>query len=691
MEHSLASYSKILWKKITRSWSLDLRSLSLFRIGLALVIIGDLLLRSRYLMEHYTDMGIFPRQGYFSLWEGVHSWSIHTASGQLWFQIFIFLVHGLLALWLLVGYRTKFASIGLWILTVSLQNRNMAINSGADDLLRMVLFWSMFLPLDRYWSWSKMHYNFPNLKYICTIGTIAFIVQQIFLYWVTAYLKLGPEWYMSHSAVYEILSLETFRLPFGNILYAYPRLMNGISWLSMAAEFVGPILIIFPFFHNFSRILGILMISLLHLGIMTNIGVGIFPFVSIVALLALLPERFWDSFLPRFAPKWKVTVYYDGSCGFCWRWIRTLQIYGLLSGVIYTPISAGPAKVQQISAKHNAWVIGRNMRYYPGYDGFVELLKQSYLWRIFVWPFSWKIGRTIGKKIYTIISHKRKQCELGGTILWELPERKFSRILWITICAISLYCIIAMNLSVMNCGRNWWAFFRTWPLSMISLVKERNMHVFGDTNWSAGSSWIGSGFDAPKRPYSCDIAQGLQFSLIESHPTLSKIFGAHTDFLRSWNYKLRIDQYWWMFAPDPANVDYWLVIDSELAARDHPGTKVQRDLWKDFALGDDSDGKVSFEKPTDLHTLSVSDRWRKYVYNINWDLGQDGYKRYFAESICKNYNKNPDSPYTLERFTIYSMSQNTQPEYQRSNIEKKPIWQHCCIRSGCFNDAVIGQ
>lgn len=190
MEHSLSSYSRAIGKRIARAWSLDLRSLSLFRVVLALVVIADLILRSRYLVEHYTDMGIFPRKAFFELWENSTTWTLHTASGQLWFQVLIFTLHGLFALWLLVGYRTKIATIAIWILTVSLHNRNMIINSAADDLLRVVLFWSIFLPLDRYWSWDKNKYTLPTLKYIITLGTIGFIAQQVFLYWVTAYMKL---------------------------------------------------------------------------------------------------------------------------------------------------------------------------------------------------------------------------------------------------------------------------------------------------------------------------------------------------------------------------------------------------------------------------------------------------------------------------------------------------------------------
>jgi len=171
MEHSLSSYGKIIWQKISRGWSLDLRSLSLFRIGIALMVIADLALRSRYIVEHYTDMGIYPRSALQTLGESMTTLSFHTASGQLWFIVVLFIIHGLFALSLLVGYRTRLASIVLFIMTVSLHNRDMIINSGADDLLRVVLFWSMFLPLDRYWSWDKDRYISIKLTRIFSLAT----------------------------------------------------------------------------------------------------------------------------------------------------------------------------------------------------------------------------------------------------------------------------------------------------------------------------------------------------------------------------------------------------------------------------------------------------------------------------------------------------------------------------------------
>lgn len=684
MEHSLSSYSRALWKRIARAWSLDLRSLSLFRIALALVIIADLLLRSRYMLEHYTDMGIYPRQAFFQLWESGTSWTLHTASGQLWFQILIFALHGFLALWLLVGYRAKIAIILIWILTVSLHNRNMTINSAADDFLRVIIFWSMFLPLDRYWSWDKNRYPLPSLTSICTIGSIAFISQQIFLYWVTAYMKLWPEWYITHSAVYEILSLETFRLPIANIIYSHPLLLRFLSWSSMIVEFVGPILLIFPFFHTWARLIGIIAIISLHVGIVTHIGVGIFPWISMTAIIALLPSSFWDRIIRRWEPRWFATVYYDNHCGLCTRWIRVLQNFGLMVGVQYIGLSDAPEWIKKLSRENDMWVVHRNKKNTLGYDAFVELMKQSWIGR-FAGFLGIKISRIIGRFLYHNISNWRKSCTLPKPIP-PAPTYKIWKIIGGIICGISLYGVIGMNFAVMNCGRNWNAFFRTWPLSGIGIIGERK-HLFDNpTTGSTANGWIGHDFMPARRPVSCDIAHGKQFNIVEKSHLLKTLFTWHTSLLHWWVFLPRIDQYWGMFAPDPANTDFWLVIEGDFVARNNPSIVVQRDIWKDYVFGTDSDGRISFKKPSDLHTLSISDRWRKYVYNILSEYTDTRYKKYFAESWCIKYNQNPKSPYLLDRFTIYNMSQIIRWGYIRTDVQGQPVWQHCCLKDGCFNE-----
>lgn len=179
---------------------------------------------------------------------------------------------------------------------------------------------------------------------------------------------------------------------------------------------------------------------------------------------------------------------------------------------------------------------------------------------------------------------------------------------------------------------------------------------------------------------SCDVAKGKQFDIVAEHSLLRKFFTWHTNILQWWIFLPRIDQYWGMFAPDPGNVDFWFVIDGQLRPKNGKKVIIQRDLWKDYVYGEKSDGIVSFDKPDDLHALTKSDRWRKYIYNLLGSYQNKEYTKYFAESLCERYNADKENPYVLDKFTIYSMSQIILPEYSRSPIRKRPIWQHCCFK-----------
>lgn len=145
------------WGRLTRLaplrevFGVDLRTLALFRVLLASYLILDLCLRARDLTAHYTDFGIMPRSVLAeSLSTG--SWSFHALSGSASLQVFLFVVAGAFAAMMLVGWRTRLATLVSWVLLVSLQNRNVFILSGEDNLAIVLLFWAMFLPLGARYS-----------------------------------------------------------------------------------------------------------------------------------------------------------------------------------------------------------------------------------------------------------------------------------------------------------------------------------------------------------------------------------------------------------------------------------------------------------------------------------------------------------------------------------------------------------
>src|SRR5438270_13839298 len=134
------------------AYSLDVRSLALFRIALGAVLLGDLILRSFDLTAFYTDFGVLPRAALLEKFSPADRFSIHLISGQFVFEVILFLIAGLFAVMLMFGIRTRLASIASWFMVVSLQMRNSSILQAGDVYLRVLAFIAMFLPLGALYS-----------------------------------------------------------------------------------------------------------------------------------------------------------------------------------------------------------------------------------------------------------------------------------------------------------------------------------------------------------------------------------------------------------------------------------------------------------------------------------------------------------------------------------------------------------
>jgi hypothetical protein len=106
--------------KIIEVFGANLRSLAVFRVVLALLVLADLTSRATDLYQHYTDAGVLPRtvlvEEVLSPW----SFSLNLMNGQPFFQALLFGAAALAALGLLLGYRTRLMTIVVWVLMLSI-------------------------------------------------------------------------------------------------------------------------------------------------------------------------------------------------------------------------------------------------------------------------------------------------------------------------------------------------------------------------------------------------------------------------------------------------------------------------------------------------------------------------------------------------------------------------------------------
>jgi hypothetical protein len=190
-----------------------------------------------------------------------------------------------------MGWKTQPFTIINFILLLSLHHRNPIILQGGDDLLRITLFYMIFLPWGRFYSMDsirKKHIDKNNSTGFSWIFVV-FLINIALVYLFSALLKTSEEWRITGDAAYYALSLDTLRTAFGDLLYPHPALLKVLTFVVYYVfEIIAPLLLIFSFSKKI-RIIAICLIMLLHVGNMLTLKVGIFPFVGIATALMILP------------------------------------------------------------------------------------------------------------------------------------------------------------------------------------------------------------------------------------------------------------------------------------------------------------------------------------------------------------------------------------------------------------------
>ena len=229
-------------------------------MALGVLLLADLSTRVQDLSAHYTDWGALPRNVLIPHLADPLPLSVHLVSGSAFGQALIFLIAAVCGLALLLGFRTPAATCASWLLLLSVQARNPRVLHGSDDLLRLLLFWGMFVPLGARYSLDSLvgqpesDESSPLPNSVSSIGTAALLLQVCLVYWCTAAFKSWDVWWHEASAVYYALSIDQIVTPFGVWLLGFPALLALLSRATLVLEFLGPCLVFVPFWTPWLRL-----------------------------------------------------------------------------------------------------------------------------------------------------------------------------------------------------------------------------------------------------------------------------------------------------------------------------------------------------------------------------------------------------------------------------------------------------
>ncbi len=615
--------NQTIWdKKLEELFGLDLRALAVFRIGLAIIIIADLIIRSKDIKALYSDLGVLPRTALIDQILNPWYWSVHLISGQPLVQTLLFLSAGLIAVALLVGYRTRLAAIASWALLISLQNRNQALLFAGDDMLRALMFWAMFLPLGACYSVDSALNSSTNPlpKRILSGATFALTLQVYYIYAFSALFKTTSEiWWPELNAVYYALHFDQYAASLGQFLLNFPVLLPISTFITLVLEWIGPLFLLVPFKTTFFRCATIITFILLHIGFGLTLHIGLFPALGIFTWLVFIPSDIWDALYKRiYTPERAgLRIYYDAECGFCKKVVHLIRTFAILPKTPLLLAQDDPSIFADMQAQ-NSWVVvdWQENRHFK-WEALAYVISLSPVFGILASVMRWNPVMSVGTKFYQTIASNRRA---AGKFTAPLKFRP---------------------LEVHSSG-----LMNVVTLLLFAYVTVWNLQGFVELTSSRGT--LKSSFVKPAE----------------------RIFKSKTLNSIDWISRLlRLDQSWSIFAPAPPRDDGWHVIVGKLK----DGTEV--DLLRDG-------GAVNWDKPTIRMRNSIypNMQWRTYFINLNRAIGQKLYP-YYGEYLCRDWNERHQGNKQVESFEVYFMSERTAPPGQTQGIEQKSSWQQSCYEN----------
>ncbi len=271
-------------------FGVDPRALAAFRFSLGAVLLLDLALRARDLVAFYTDSGAVPRSAAARQYPGFHSLSVHALSGDAWVQGALFALAAAVAVALAVGYRTRLATAASLVLLVSLHARNPFVLNAGDVLLRRLVFWSLFLPLGRRWAVDARQGGRVNAP-VAGLATVGLLHQVVLVYATNVGFKLRGDTWVDGDAIRYVFELDQFTTGFGSLLAGYPALLGAgaVGWFVLLCS--SWLLIALA---GRARAALVALFAGGHVAMLVTMDLGVFPLVSLVALLPFVPSPVWN-------------------------------------------------------------------------------------------------------------------------------------------------------------------------------------------------------------------------------------------------------------------------------------------------------------------------------------------------------------------------------------------------------------
>jgi hypothetical protein len=454
-------------------FSLDLRSLAVFRIGLGIMLVQEWLNRMVDLHAHYCDDGVVPRS---IIGPQSGPISVFMLSGEGWYVGTLMGLACFFAVLMILGWRTQLVTLISWFLLIGIHGRCFAVIQGGDFVMRLLMFWAIFLPLGGCYSLDALR-GPPDREWrprVLSFGSVALIVQIASIYWFAAAWKSHDVWRKDFNAVYMSLSLEEFTSPLAHWLLNFPTLLKGLTVATMLLEIFGAAFLFMPFAQGPFRFLTVVTFCLFHTGLSVCLALGNFPWICCVGWFALLPSWFWDQLEARFHSPLRsgLTIYYDPANSWQRKLVDAARMFLLLYEAKVLPAATGEQHAGRLRDGGPWVVVDHTGKLHVQYEALVYLVQVSPLYWPLHYVLQWGPIRMLGEKLLRWAARRKPRTDEAAVDRSPYPGAQLGGLLQNTIVLFFIVYVFMFNLTSLDGSAHKTNFRRFFPgeVSALGLV-----------------------------------------------------------------------------------------------------------------------------------------------------------------------------------------------------------------------------
>jgi predicted DCC family thiol-disulfide oxidoreductase YuxK len=426
---------------------MDGRTLGLARIGIALMLIADVLRRIPWIRDLYSNAGLIPN--HTVLWRppfprifSLMFMSSLPEEAAIWLALSFFCFFCFL-----VGWKTRLFHVLSFVMATSLHNRILQAENWGAVAIAVLLLWTMFLPMGRRFSVDAVLASLrarrdetpedlaagvppPDRRPAYSFAVACLLMQIAVIYWFNYVHKSGSTW-KDGTAVYYVLRQERIITMLGlwvreNLPFSVTKLLTHGTLVVEAAV---PFMILTPVFWRWTRPIAAALLFGLHFSIALLVNLGIFSAAMIAFEPLLITQAQWRLGAALVPKRGRArTVFYDADCGVCFLLARVLARMDTLGRLRFLPnrdTAALPAGIDPALLQQAILVVDPERdRRWTRAQACVEIAAALPLGRFWVWPLRLPGVRALADAFYGLVARNRTRisawlglpaCGLPGT------------------------------------------------------------------------------------------------------------------------------------------------------------------------------------------------------------------------------------------------------------------------------------